>query len=116
LRTHHKHLQGLFQAPAPIAGVKPLSRLVAPQSTLGSTVPVWPAPPVILLHLQVENPGKKPEHHPASLITIYINHLYERHSGLYDQACIFTKCETVDHILMEQYVAFETEGAIKLQT
>jgi hypothetical protein len=23
--------------------------------------PVWPAPPVILLQLQVENPGKEPE-------------------------------------------------------
>jgi hypothetical protein len=67
------------------------------------------------LHPQVENPGKKPELHPASLIRKYKNHVYERHSGLYGHACIVTKCETVDHILMEQYMAFDTEGAIKPQ-
>jgi hypothetical protein len=99
----------------PRTGDQNRRRLVAPQKPPGLAVPVWPAPPVILLHPQAVNPGKKPELHLASLIRIYKNHLYERHNGLYGHACIVTKFETVDHILMEQYMAFDTERAIKLQ-
>jgi hypothetical protein len=48
-------------------GVKSSADLQNPKTTApGSAVPVWPAPQVILLHPQVENPGK-------SLVSVMTN-------------------------------------------
>jgi hypothetical protein len=48
--------QGFFQTP--IGGLTTQQTCDTPKPQASNGVPVWPAPPVILLHPQYENPGK----------------------------------------------------------